>query len=622
MAGVREWVPSLAAVRPRVVRPGSELPRLLEEEVAELLLIGKPTSVVLWGPIGSGKATAMAHLAAVFADEPRLHLANDNDTTSPDAIVNISVLHRRPGNRLAFQLQPWTDDDAIEYMLRKHPDDVSRVLTMWHASEPHDLLDWPGLSARVLDELTAKPHLKSARAALVDVLADRIGDRYTTVVNLAQQLEYGRRPTEMLGWASPADVRDLNDVFGSSTARCVLLADCMLQYITLQFRREHMHVGWNQEMQRAVRDAMHTNEPSRREILALAEQPRRRQKAHLYSALCLWQPGYRPTYELRGNLDGAWLQQIDLHDHCIRASLERAQLDGADLSQVIFDRCSLVEADLRGALADHTQFKQLTGSSLKAARLQAPHSTWIEARLNGAMFRRANLENADLTDARLAFADLRSANLSGANLSGARLTRAQVAEANLSNASLTGTKIIGVDFRGTRLDDIDLRGAQLSSCSFEGCSLPAPRAALASFSNCDLTASHWRQADLRDCTFAKCGLAEVQWEGADLRGADLRGATFHLGNSRSGLIDSTTPSEGSRTGYYTDESLEDRFQTPEDVRKANLRNCDLRGAQILGVDFYLVDLRGAKLDPFQRRWLMRCRAILDRPDAEPRQAEG
>jgi uncharacterized protein YjbI with pentapeptide repeats len=51
---------------------------------------------------------------------------------------------------------------------------------------------------------------------------------------------------------------------------------------------------------------------------------------------------------------------------------------------------------------------------------------------------------------------------------------------------------------------------------------------------------------------------------------------------------------------------------PEDVRKANLRNCDLRGAHVEGTDFYLVDLRGARLEPAQRRWLERCRAILDR----------
>lgn len=622
MAGVREWVPSLAAVRPRVVRPGSELPRLLEEEVAELLLVGKPTSVVLWGPIGSGKATAMAHLAAVFADEPRLHLANDNDTISPDAIVNISVLHHRPGNRLAFQLQPWTDDDVIEYMLRKHPDDCGRVLTLWQQSPPHDLLDWPGLCAAVLEQLTANPRQLSVRQALVAVLADRVGLRYGTVINLVHTLEHGRRPTEMLQWSSPADMRDLNDIFGSATARCVLLADCLLQYVTLQFRRQQMHIAWSEEMQRAVADAMHTNEPGRLEVLALAERPRRRQKALMYSALSLWQRGYRPTHPLRGNLDGAWLANIDLHEQHIRASFDRANLDGADLRHTMFERSSLRHVDLRGAQADHATFDNVPCQAIRASRLHAPHSSWQAARLNKASLRRANLEHADLTAARLANADFRNANLRSAQLCDANLTLTQLAGADLTNASLASTTISEVDFQEVQLGAMDLRGARLGSCSFTNCSVPGTRAASAEFARCDLTGSNWRRADLRDCSFAKCGLAHVQWEDVDLRGADLRGATFHLGNSRSGLIDSTTPSEGSRTGYYTDESLEDRFQTPESVRKANLRNCDLRGAQILGVDFYLVDLRGAKLDPLQRRWLMRCHAILDRPDAEQRRAEG
>ena len=116
--------------------------------------------------------------------------------------------------------------------------------------------------------------------------------------------------------------------------------------------------------------------------------------------------------------------------------------------------------------------------------------------------------------------------------------------------------------------------------------------------------------------FHGCGLANVDWQGADLRHADLRGATFHLGNARSGLVGSDLASEGSRTGFYTDESLEEHFQAPELVRKANLQDCDLRGAKLDGVDLYLVDLRGAKLDAEQLAWARRCRALLGEQAAE------
>ncbi|HLU39531.1 MAG TPA: hypothetical protein VK081_09105 [Planctomycetota bacterium] len=53
-------------------------------------------------------------------------------------------------------------------------------------------------------------------------------------------------------------------------------------------------------------------------------------------------------------------------------------------------------------------------------------------------------------------------------------------------------------------------------------------------------------------------------------------AAFHLGSTRSGLVESTIACEGSRTGFYPDESFDDRFRAPEGVRKANLRGCDLR----------------------------------------------
>jgi uncharacterized protein YjbI with pentapeptide repeats len=110
-------------------------------------------------------------------------------------------------------------------------------------------------------------------------------------------------------------------------------------------------------------------------------------------------------------------------------------------------------------------------------------------------------------------------------------------------------------------------------------------------------------------------LAEIDWEFADLRKADLRGATFHMGSSRSGLVGTVVPGHGSRTGFYTEELHEQDFKPPEEIRKANLRGADLRGAIIKGVDFYLVDLRDAKLDQDQLRQLRQTGAILSERDA-------
>ena len=83
-----------------------------------------------------------------------------------------------------------------------------------------------------------------------------------------------------------------------------------------------------------------------------------------------------------------------------------------------------------------------------------------------------------------------------------------------------------------------------------------------------------------------------------------------MGSSRSGLLFTPIASEGTRTGFYTDDADEQTFKAPEEIRKANLCGADLRGARIDGVDFYLVDLRGALYDREQELHFRRCRAIL------------
>ena len=121
------------------------------------------------------------------------------------------------------------------------------------------------------------------------------------------------------------------------------------------------------------------------------------------------------------------------------------------------------------------------------------------------------------------------------------------------------------------------------------------------------------RANLTGATLRGAGLADIDWEEACLRNADLRNVNFHLGSSRSGLVSSPIASEGTRTGFYTDEFEEQSFKAPEEIRKANLCRADLRGAKIDGTDFYLVDLRGALYDAEQAEHFRRCKAILNDP---------
>ena len=97
--------------------------------------------------------------------------------------------------------------------------------------------------------------------------------------------------------------------------------------------------------------------------------------------------------------------------------------------------------------------------------------------------------------------------------------------------------------------------------------------------NALLTASSMHGANFQGAVLRGCGLADIDWEGADLREADFRGSTFHMGSTRSGLVGSDLPCEGSRTGFYTDDYHDREFKDPRDIRKASLCNADLRAAR-------------------------------------------
>jgi uncharacterized protein YjbI with pentapeptide repeats len=132
----------------------------------------------------------------------------------------------------------------------------------------------------------------------------------------------------------------------------------------------------------------------------------------------------------------------------------------------------------------------------------------------------------------------------------------------------------------------------------------------ADFTGSYLTGSDFSGSDLSGANLQRAGLAEVNWENVDLRGADFTKASFHLGSSRSGLVGSVIASEGTRTGFYTDDYNEQDYKAPEEIRKANLCGCDLREAVVTGTDFYLVDLRGARFSPEQQAHFANCGAIL------------
>ena len=157
--------------------------------------------------------------------------------------------------------------------------------------------------------------------------------------------------------------------------------------------------------------------------------------------------------------------------------------------------------------------------------------TLVEAYLEGANLRGADLEGAYLRGANLRDADLAGANLRGANLEGANLRGADLAGAYLRGANLRDADLAGANLRGANLRDAYLRGANLRG---------------ADLADANLRGANLRGADLVGANLRGANLRGADLVGANLRGANLRGADY---SEYTSFLSSQCPIEGSFIGW-------------------------------------------------------------------------
>ena len=189
-----------AAVRPRVIsqQTGEAIP--LEDEIGPMIQEGRGGFVVIVGGPGSGKTTASQHLAAILPPwtRGRVRLFQDEidlsaiPSAGPDSLVILITSPSRvqattpaealvhgmlawPRDRLSsYRLAPWTQDDAIEYLLATDRDACASVMGRLRASRDLSFLDGiPELCAVVLDRMARDESIVDVRAALRRELADR-----------------------------------------------------------------------------------------------------------------------------------------------------------------------------------------------------------------------------------------------------------------------------------------------------------------------------------------------------------------------------------------------------------------------------------------------------------------
>jgi uncharacterized protein YjbI with pentapeptide repeats len=615
-------VPQRAAVRPRVRSAGSGEPLLLEDAVCELIERGRRGIIAVLGAAGAGKTTALHYLAYKlpldvhirFFDEPSLAEVID---APPNHYVIYAAEKVLPtiAHRAVFHLTGWDRDDLVEYLLAVHPQQCAALMSRLSTKDNALFHGIPELWRLVLDRLAADPTLPNARAAfhrrLEEWLADSDLIERARSVCLNAVCTDGSSPSELGKLARRGVAAEWIRILRHPPAQQMLAAERVAADL-------HAACDCDFLAHRLPRDLVQAAAELIREDSAALDHLRRLLAgpgwSHAMSASLLHAAGigWMPTGEKPPVLAGAYL---------VEADWPRVNLAGADLKEACLNSANLSAAFLRQAAAIGTGLVQAVLTDADLCGIQA-----INASLDGATLRGVKADRANFNGASLVAARIEQANLHAASFGDARLNRVVFEESNLSLADFTGAQIERAVFCEVDLSEAVLSGlclsesswhdvrlfgrAQLDKCNLEGLSLPFADFSGANLQGALLTATVMPRASFRNANLRETGLADIEWEGADLRGADLTGATFHMGSTRSGLVGSTIACEGSRTGFYTDEYEEQRFKAPEEIRKANLRDADLRGACITGVDFYLVDLRGARLDPEQEEHVRRCKAIL------------
>ena len=129
-----------ARVRPRVISPetGEAIP--LDDKIGQLIQEGRHDLVGLVGGPGSGKTTALRHLAAIL---PPWALAQVRLVDDPQGYADIVALGDKDRqfvisaggqlppapSQVIYSLASWSRDDVIEYLLSAHWDRCASVMT-------------------------------------------------------------------------------------------------------------------------------------------------------------------------------------------------------------------------------------------------------------------------------------------------------------------------------------------------------------------------------------------------------------------------------------------------------------------------------------------------------------
>lgn len=605
-------------VRPRVLVHGSQESVLLEELVRRRSAAGAQTPIVLIGR--SGKTTAYEYIARTLGGEVGLILITEDQTREIpgrgeavriyDGANALKELAQADAGlpqlrKVGVALAGWTQDDLIEYLLQIGSDACKSVMSRVKR-DPHgpQLHGSAFLWSTALDRMVADDSVQTVRDALESFVAEHLWPDGSGPKPAHYRIAY-----ETL--SSEATERPDNRLH---PAWSLLQNHMLAKFVVARQMADRLETG--------NVDGAIVPQPARARlaemlsdkfIAALASRVERRvselEQPMLVEILLRRVPHWKPRRKTRLNLS--------------EADISRASWVGLDLRKCHFRKTQFSHSDLSGSRIGNVNRSkaigsQFTGVNMRKARVQ--YSDLDESCFDKAILRRCEFYDTSLIDTSFRGADLTAAKFTSCDLAGADFE-----DADFTRAILWGNKITETSFRNARLVEAQLsrsilyiadfegavfNDADLNYSNMEGMGWDAAQFSGAQLAGVLLTGASFPNACFAGANLSLARMAEINLEGADLRGANLAHVTFHMGSSRSGLVQSTIASEGTRTGFYTDEYNEQHYKSPEVIRKANLRGADLRNAIVKGTDFYLVDLRDSKYTDSQRDHFIRSGAIL------------
>jgi len=608
-------VPSAyALVTPRSASPvsGESLP--IADLINELVFQNEVRLVRL---VGQGTSTALSHLAAEFRDTAGVRfLDGERPTDLNEWLLTVVAYSGDIKADVEFRIARWSRDDVIEYLMAKDPSKCKSVMSRLLQSDDLWLGNGsPQVLSLVLDIMISSPDVLSVEdavlhhfdsAELSDEQRAKIG--YLTIQHLFDSEALSYRLAKMV----PQVIgRSMTGFLCNQTVRYAIAKQAIVEALKKRKTPKAMRLSWPRPLIKLIADGLENDVAVHNFLNELANKPDSGDSANAVSLLVCNDSNWRPTRRTRLNychahVSGANWKNIALE----KSSLLSINLANANLQKASLSRSQITSADFSCA--------NLAGAKMKrvqAWRVDLSDATMRAVSAQSAAFRNSNLENviaefSDFSNAIFKQANLRNANFSNSKFSFADFLEADLANVDFSNSYLNNATLDGLDLRSVGFYGANLTKAAMSKCDMEGMRLSNVVLNKAWLNDAILTGTTFRDVSLVGCRFHNSKLAEIDWEGCDLRNAHFVNSHFQMGSTRCGKVDSPYPSHGTRTGFYTDEYDEQYFKKPEEIRKANLCDCDLRGAKVTKSDFYLVDLRGAKYDEKQREHFLRCGAIL------------